>query len=234
MGKRKKGGGDEARGGSFTALFLSLMILMLAFFIVLTAKSSFEKDRIEKALQSLGTGFGLFGMGIGNEPISKETLDTRPSLEFVNQIKDTLDRSIISANKDNDVQLFEDERRLVISIKEGALFEAGSGAIHPRLFLLLDNMGELAQSLGIPLNVEGHTDTVPGSDLDNWRLSALRAAQVRNYLVQAVGMNPTQVSAEGYGQFHPVTDNDTEGHRMRNRRVELVFYKKDIKALETL
>jgi len=234
MGRRKKGDGGSGGGNSFTALFLSLMILLLALFIVLTAKSSFEKERIEKALQSLGTGFGLFGLGVGSEPVSKDSLGTRPALELVNQIKDTLDRSIISANKENDVQLFEDERRLVISIKEGALFEAGSGAIHPRLFLLLDNMGELAQSIGIPLNVEGHTDAIPGSDVGNWRLSALRAAQVRNYLVNAVGMNPTMVSAEGYGQYHPIAENDTEENRMRNRRVELVFYKKDIQSLESL
>jgi|GEM_PF-3666652 len=234
MGRSKKGGGEEPKNNSFVALFLSLMILMLAFFIVLTALSTFEKTKVRKAIQSLGTGFGLFGMGIGAEPISAENIDSRPSLEFVNQIRDTLDRSIVSSNNDNNIQLFEDERRLVISIKDGALFEAGSGAIHPRLFLLLDNMGELAQSLGIPLNVEGHTDDAPGGEIDNWRLSALRAAQVRNYLVNAVGMNPMQVSAEGFGQYHPMVESDNEADRDRNRRVELVFYKKDILSLESL
>ncbi len=228
-GKKKE---EESSGSDFTVIFLSLMIILLAFFILLTAQASFEKERIEKALKSIGTGFGMFGMGIGEEQVSEKTLEQRPSLIFINQLRDTVERSILSPEKENEVKLFEDERRLVISINDGALFDPGSGAIHPSLFLLLDGVGELAQSLGAPLNVEGHTDTLGSGKTSNWALSAIRASQVRNYLVQAVGLNPLLINAEGYGPNHPLGDNSTVAGRARNRRVELVFYKNEIDSLE--
>jgi len=87
MAKGRKKQNEEQKPASFTVLFLSLMIILLAFFILLTAQSSFEKDRIEKALKSLGTGFGMFGMGVGKEEVAPQTHARRPSLLFINQLR---------------------------------------------------------------------------------------------------------------------------------------------------
>ena len=37
------------------------------------------------------------------------------------------------------------------------------------------------------------------------------------------GINPTRLSAFGYGEFHPIGDNKTEEGRFKNRRVILVL-----------
>ena len=35
------------------------------------------------------------------------------------------------------------------------------------------------------------------------------------------GMNPESLGAVGYGEFDPVTPNDSEEHRAQNRRIEI-------------
>jgi OOP family OmpA-OmpF porin len=67
--------------------------------------------------------------------------------------------------------------------------------------------------------VAGHTDAV-GSDAYNQGLSQRRASNVRAYLVQQ-GVEPSRMTAVGYGESQPVADNSTEAGRAENRRVEL-------------
>ena len=64
----------------------------------------------------------------------------------------------------------------------------------------------------------GHTDSV-GSDADNQQLSEDRAASVADYLQQAGVTIPIETS--GKGESSPISDNDTDEGRARNRRVEL-------------
>ena len=69
--------------------------------------------------------------------------------------------------------------------------------------------------------IHGHTDAV-GTELQNQRLSELRAEAVRSLLVQE-GIEPDMLFAIGYGQGRPVADNATDRGRALNRRVEIVI-----------
>jgi chemotaxis protein MotB len=40
--------------------------------------------------------------------------------------------------------------------------------------------------------------------------------------VESHGFDPAQLSAGGYGEYHPVAPNDTPDGRNRNRRVDIV------------
>jgi outer membrane protein OmpA-like peptidoglycan-associated protein len=74
---------------------------------------------------------------------------------------------------------------------------------------------------GLHLSVEGYTDSV-GSDAFNQTLSEQRANAVRDYLVQQ-GLDPTSVTATGFGKSNPVASNDTATGRQQNRRVEIII-----------
>ena len=37
------------------------------------------------------------------------------------------------------------------------------------------------------------------------------------------GINPQRLSAAGRGEFNPITDNDTEVGKQRNRRTEIII-----------
>ena len=71
------------------------------------------------------------------------------------------------------------------------------------------------------LSVEGYTDSV-GSDAFNQTLSEQRAGAVRDYLVQQ-GLDPTSITATGFGKSNPVASNDTAMGRQQNRRVEIII-----------
>lgn len=64
--------------------------------------------------------------------------------------------------------------------------------------------------------VEGYTDSV-GSEAYNLKLSALRAAVVRDFLV-AKGASRSLVSVSGKGESSPAASNSTEQGRAQNRR----------------
>ncbi len=78
--------------------------------------------------------------------------------------------------------------------------------------------------------VEGHTDTVPiGIKLryrfeSNWELSVARAAAAVRHMQNESNIDPTILSAVGYGEYKPMASNNTAEGRQMNRRVEVVLY----------
>lgn len=74
---------------------------------------------------------------------------------------------------------------------------------------------------GLKLAVEGYTDSI-GSDEFNQTLSEKRAGAVRDYLVQQ-GMDPSAITAAGFGKSNPVASNYTNEGRQQNRRVEIII-----------
>jgi len=74
--------------------------------------------------------------------------------------------------------------------------------------------------------VEGHTDNVPINTREfpsNWELSTARALSVLRYLEEVHSVEPTRLSARGYGEHAPIFPNDTVQNRARNRRVNLLI-----------
>jgi outer membrane protein OmpA-like peptidoglycan-associated protein len=71
------------------------------------------------------------------------------------------------------------------------------------------------------LRIQGHTDNV-GTASHNKDLSRRRAESVRLALIK-MGMNPHELSSEGFGLEKPIESNDTEAGRAANRRVEFVI-----------
>ncbi|MFM0196395.1 OmpA family protein [Paraburkholderia strydomiana] len=68
------------------------------------------------------------------------------------------------------------------------------------------------------LEVAGYSDNV-GGEQANLQLSKQRAEAVRTYLVKT-GAPADSLSAQGYGQVHPMQSNDTASGRFANRRIE--------------
>ncbi len=78
----------------------------------------------------------------------------------------------------------------------------------------------IASYPGLPLLVEGHTDSLGPRDY-NLDLSRRRARRVKAWLIKNAGRTESDVFAQGYGKDYPVGDNRTPGGRRLNRRVEL-------------
>ncbi|HEY0970903.1 MAG TPA: OmpA family protein, partial [Gemmatimonadales bacterium] len=131
---------------------------------------------------------------------------------------DELDRVIANVSG-----VRETERGLLLTLGEG-LFAT---AQYELSLAARSDVGRIAAVLGqFPdrsILVEGHTDAV-GSEASNQLLSERRANSVRAALI-AEGIDPTRITATGYGESRPVDDNSTATGRARNRRVDIVILK---------
>jgi len=104
----------------------------------------------------------------------------------------------------------------------GIQFDFGQATLRPDSKASLAEIAKLlgAQS-GLKLRVVGHTDN-RGSAGYNQDLSQRRAAAVVSALAAEYGIDPARLAPEGAGMSSPVSPNETEEGRAKNRRVELV------------
>jgi len=108
------------------------------------------------------------------------------------------------------------------------LFASGSWQLRPQGQQIIAGFAQkLAPTQQHHLVVSGYTDNAPiGPELrrqgvtSNQDLSQKRADAVMQFLISQ-GVDPTLVSAHGYGEANPVASNDTPAGRAQNRRVEL-------------
>lgn len=107
----------------------------------------------------------------------------------------------------------------IIPLKN-VFFNTGKSDLLPASFAELDiQVDFLNSNPELKIEVSGHTDNV-GTEASNQLLSQNRAKAVADYLIQK-GIASTRISYKGYGSTKPITTNDTEDGRAKNRRVEL-------------
>lgn len=70
------------------------------------------------------------------------------------------------------------------------------------------------------LTIEGHSDK-GWLELYNMFLSNRRAANVKAYLVEKLGIDPVRLTIRGVGSSQPIDDNENPEGRQRNRRVTI-------------
>jgi OOP family OmpA-OmpF porin len=105
---------------------------------------------------------------------------------------------------------------------QGILFETGKSNVKPESTPTLKEIAAtLKQHPDLKVEVQGHTDNVGKPDA-NLKLSQARADAVKQVLTTEYGVDAGQLTAKGYGDTKPATDNKTAEGRANNRRVELV------------
>lgn len=126
--------------------------------------------------------------------------------------------------KEGRIQIKRQPYWIEIAINSNLLFSSGSATLDPAARPMLVEIAQRLKGHDVRIHVEGHTDNRPISNViypSNWELSSGRAATVVNLFAQN-GVDPEQMVAIGYGEFHPVAPNDTEEGRARNRRVSII------------
>jgi chemotaxis protein MotB len=110
------------------------------------------------------------------------------------------------------------------------LFDSGDDRLRPGADRILAEFAEIFQSpeaRELKIMVVGHADSqgIKGRELrerypSNWHLSAGRALVVADHLRRA-GIPEARMGVAGFGQFQPISSNETADTRQRNRRVEI-------------
>ena len=132
--------------------------------------------------------------------------------------------------KEVDVQVLKGV--VYISLADNMLYQSGSYEVNSRAKETLSKIAKIIQDYkDYDVLIEGNTDNVPVSTTsakmknirNNWDLSALRATSVVQYLQDNFGVSPKRMTAGGRGEYNPVTTNDTEVGKMRNRRTQIII-----------
>ena len=120
-----------------------------------------------------------------------------------------------------ELQADRTERGLVVTLGDEVLFDVDEAELKPGGMQRLARVAEfLRQNPDRNVLIEGHTDSTAPDDY-NLALSQRRANAVEDFLI-AQGVDPTRISAIGYGEQQPIATNDTVAGRQANRRVEIV------------
>lgn len=106
-------------------------------------------------------------------------------------------------------------------VLKNIFFSTGKSELEIESVSELEKIRELLISnLNMKVQINGHTDNT-GNSVSNRLLSLERAEAVVKYLVEK-GVDPSRLSAKGYGSERPLVSNDDEtGGREVNRRTEI-------------
>lgn len=106
-------------------------------------------------------------------------------------------------------------------------YNTDSWEILDESMLELENLLEfLAVNSTVVIEIGGHTDS-DGTDEHNQVLSERRANSVKDFLVKR-GVKPDRIYTHGYGESHPVADNETPAGKKLNRRTEITILSEGI------
>jgi outer membrane protein OmpA-like peptidoglycan-associated protein len=100
------------------------------------------------------------------------------------------------------------------------LFDTGAATLQPASQEQLGNVASILKAYPkVKATIGGYTDNT-GDPAANQQLSQQRADNVMAELVR-LGVDPSRMTAKGYGADHPIADNSTEEGRQQNRRISL-------------
>jgi chemotaxis protein MotB len=141
-----------------------------------------------------------------------------------------LNQTMSSEIANNQMQITRLQGAIKVTVNGELLFPSGGWQMPATAQQTIAKMAPiLAPMQQTKIVVNGYTDNTPiGPELmregvtSNVVLSQRRADNVMNFMISQ-GVNPSLVSAQGFGDADPVASNATPAGRAQNRRVELTL-----------
>ena len=132
--------------------------------------------------------------------------------------------------KEVDVQVLKGV--VYISLADNMLYKSGSYEINDRAAETLSKIAKIIKDYkDYDVLIEGNTDNVPVNASaasmknirNNWDLSCLRASSVVQALQNEYGVDPKRLTAGGRGEYNPITNNNSDVAKQRNRRTQIII-----------
>ena len=249
--KRKKHEEEHENLERSLVSYADFITLLFPFFVTMYAISRVDEQKLGSAVESLQRALGsLIPVQISqresgaftNKTVSFnptiigdvekqiKTSETESFRKLSEEIQKEVEKVTGGVGKSNppsesQIKYIIDKRGLVIRVPEAFFFNSGEASIRQDFTPILSALGKSVAKIPNHIRVEGHTDSVPiNTPLfpSNWELSTARATSIVRYLLAKHSINPSKISATGYGEFRPIAPNKIAEGRMQNRRVDVV------------
>jgi chemotaxis protein MotB len=208
--------------------YADFITLLFALFVVLFAASNADKEKIRKFAESVENAIEHSGVGRGGG--APRPPPEAPREPVLNTAYAALVSSLQPEVQNHQVRLRLDARGLVITLNQTAFFNSGSAEFTPSMYPTLGKIAVAIAQIDNPVRLEGHTDSRPIHNdrfQNNWELSSARSISVLELLAARFGIAPVRMAVAGYADTAPVSPNDSEEGRARNRRVDIVVLSQD-------
>jgi chemotaxis protein MotB len=223
--------------------YADFITLLFAFFTVLYATSQHDvkkQEEFEKSIRKyfsgstggVGGGIGDFNTESENRNLIESPIAGFPPMsagpqEVQDYVQRVLKKSMSKEEFQDAIQdIHHDSVGARIQLAASALFPSGSAELKVSSAAALDKIGELLRQSNRRIIIEGHTDNEPVHTLkypSNWELSAVRATKVLRYLATRDQIDVKRMAAIAYADQKPISINDTEANRAKNRRIEILI-----------
>lgn len=240
MARRRRKRESSGGGAYWMDTYGDMVTLLLTFFVLLYSFSTVNEEKWKDLVSSFQTQFGKvdesdsniddfenlnpsFTLPPGLEPSNTDSPQDVDHLYI--GIRDYIKASGMEAS----IGVTKTEFEIVIRFLDSVMFDSGRADLKPESLKVLDSIADVLLKYNDEIKmvrIEGHTDNVPihNSRYDsNWELSTTRAVQVLKHLVENESFHTDKISAVGYGEYHPITENNTDLGRSKNRRVDFVI-----------
>lgn len=148
-------------------------------------------------------------------------------LAYLNDTYQQLNQALEAEVAADQVEIQQLQNELQVTMVNEILFPEGGWELSSKGRQELSKIVPALQQVpGKYIVIQGFTDDLPileplaGRFPTNWDLASGRAISVVRYLVDQ-GIDPNQLSAVSFGQYHPVADNSTPQGRAQNRRINI-------------
>lgn len=229
--------------------YADLITLLMVFFVVMWSISRADAAKFASVAQSLSVAFGtpkgsvipMPAAGTSRSPKQAPKDESKNNAAGPAQVgaSSSHETKLQSVAKEIEDMIREqglqdmialdgsaDGRKLIIRLRDSILFDRGGATLTPEAQALIERLGGVLKSIGMVVNVSGHTDDIPirsGLYGSNYELSTARSTAVVIDLIERVGFPGEMIFPSGYGEYRPIAPNDSLENRARNRRVEFVI-----------
>jgi len=169
-------------------------------------------------------------LAAAKDELSKDVQAKTGELEQLKGTYDKLEDKMKDEIAKGDIRLSQSGGKLRVDLVDKILFDSGEAVISKRGEGVLSRVGAVLAAMDDKqIQVSGHTDSNPISEKlapqfpTNWELSVSRAVNVVRFLEEKASVPAKNLTATGYGQYHPIASNKTAAGRARNRRIEILL-----------
>ena len=227
-GSRQRQTSNGPPAGGWQIVYTGFVLILLCFFVMLTSFASLEKSKITRFVEAFSSAVNIFSGGTSLEK-GKTMINSQAMMVDKEDAMAELFKKVISLGQQNQLQqvgIQKGQRGIIMTLPDKLLFSSGRSDLNMKAFPMLTKIASMINTIRVPVEIEGHSDSVPIRNRDyasNWELSTARAVNVLRFFTGSGRVDPQLVSAVGMASYQPLAPNDSPENRARNRRVEIVF-----------